>query len=571
MSPDRRLKLALALCVFAAALCVYVPSLSNEFLDFDDEVYVTGNEMVRQGLTAQGFLWAFTNTRSANWQPLAWLSHQLDVQLFGLDPRGHHATSILLHAINSALVFLVCARMTGARGAAFAAALVFAVHPLHVESVSWVSSRKDLLSGVFWLLGLAAYLGYIKRLVWTRYALLLLLFVCACLSKPMAVTFPAVLLLLDFWPLARMQLAGGTTGRRELFALVVEKLPLFALVVIFSVITFVAQRSGGTMEEMASVGLLARVNNAAVAYARYISHTFWPLDLMFPYAHLGAARPLWHGEAAGALLATVTVIAWLLRRRAPSVLTGWLWFLGMLVPTIGLVQVGTQAMADRYMYLPLLGILFMVCWPVSFLRRFQAWRIRFVAALIAASAALGLVTWKQQAAWRDSESLILRAIRIEPDNVPARVQLAVSYLRRGRPEEAEQQLRAALAADPESAAAWSNLGSALRMQSKGEEAVTAFERALAIDPRKYPPALNLGSLLVELGRFDEAVPILERAVKHPSETGSGYVLLAVALARAGRLSDALEVSLEGQRLFPDDPALPGIVEELRQALSPTSV
>ena len=571
--------------LFVGTVVVFLPSTSNGFLAFDDAVYVTDNPQIQAGFTRESVAWAFTSGQGANWFPLTRLSHMLDVELFSDDPRGHHAMSVLLHAINAALVYVVLARLTGARAASFAAGLLFAVHPLHVESVSWISSRKDVLSGLFWLLGMAAYLGYAKRPNIARYALVAVLYTFAFMSKPIAVTFPVILLLFDFWPLARMRQGGGSIGRRELLGLFVEKLPLFVLAVGFSAIAVVAQRAGGTMEEMENVGLAARMNNALVAYVRYIAHTLWPIDLMFPYQHLGEARPMWHAGAAAALLALITVVALLLRNRLPSVIVGWLWFVVMLLPTIGLIQVGTQAMADRYMYLPILGLFLMVVWPAAKFAQLRAVRVpidegsirvgpdavSLAAALVAVVVFFGVVTWQQQRIWHDSESLLAHAVAIEPNNVPARVQLAVVYLRRGEPTRAEEQLLDALARDGSSVPAWSNLGSALRMQGRADEAVNAFRRALEIDTRQYAPALNLSTLLVEIGRSEEAIPILESILDHRDENGGGYEAIANAYVGEARPHDAARVVNEGLSRFPDNAELQQMAERISDITAIDSV
>ncbi len=546
--------------LFACTVVFYSPSIDNQFLAFDDDVYVTGNPQIQSGLSPQGVAWAFTSGQGANWFPLTRLSHMLDVELFGDDARGHHATSILLHGLNSALVYILCARLTGVGAASFAAGLFFAIHPLHVESVSWISSRKDVLSGLFWLLGMAAYLAYVKRPAPAQYALVAMLYVLALMSKPVAVTFPVVLLLMDYWPLARMQQRGGRAGRREFLALVVEKLPLFAIAAGFSAVTVYVQRAGGTMEELAGVGLAARANNALVAYVRYLEHTLWPAGLLFPYQHLGVARPMWHGALAAAFLIAMTAAAFIARRRAPSVSVGWLWFLVTLLPTIGIIQVGTQAMADRYMYLPILGLFFMLLWPLEGWSR----RIPARAALLAISIGLVAVTWQQQRYWRDSETLLTHALALEPANVPARVQLAVVKLRGGQAGVAEYHLREAIAIDPKSVPAWSNLGSTLRMLDRPDEAIAAYGRALELDPGDYAPALNLGSLLVEEGRALEAIPVLERAASHRAENGSATAQLIDAYEAAGRIDDARAALADGLGRFPASPELIRRLEALKR-------
>ncbi len=538
--------------IFLAAILVFSRSIGNEFLPFDDALYVTGNAHVQQGLTAESITWAFTTGYIANWHPITWLSHMLDVELFGLDSRGHHATSVLLHAINSTLVYFLCLQLSARRAASAAIALLFAIHPLHVESVAWVSSRKDLLSALFWFLGIFAYIRYVKQPSRRGYAAVTAAFVLSFMSKPVAVTFPMVLLLLDYWPLARFQQGGGAIGRRQSLLLVAEKLPLFLLVAIFSGLTYMVQRAGGAMEDMGPLSLGARINNALSSCVGYLAHTLWPVGLYIPYPHPAETRPLWHGAAAAALLAVFTSSLVLLRRARPILLVGWLWFLLVSLPTLGLIQVGFQSMADRYMYLPLLGLIAVAVQIVADLVRALPNQRRVtigVAAVLAAG--LCVLTWTQQAYWRDGFSLFSHAIAVRPDNFPARVQLAVVHLIAGSPAAAEEQLRLALAIEPGSAQAWSNLGSALRMQGKEDEAAESFRRALTLEPGAYAPALNLAALLGGSGEVDEAIPILERIVTSREESGQGYLLLADFYVMRGQPDDARRARDEAaKRLSP---------------------
>jgi cytochrome c-type biogenesis protein CcmH/NrfG len=513
--------------IFLTVVLLFSRSIGNQFLPFDDALYVTDNRHVQEGLTPGSIFWAFTTNHAANWHPVTWLSHMLDVVLFGLDPRGHHATNIVFHAVNSTLVYFLCLRLSARRAGAAVIALLFAVHPLHVESVSWVSSRKDLLCAFFWLLGLFAYVRYAKAPSRRTYAAVAAAFVLSFLSKPVAVTFPVVLLMLDFWPLARFQWNGGAISRRQKLMLAAEKLPLFLLAGVFSVITVWVQRSGGAMDDFGPVSLGARVNNAFSSYAGYLAHTFWPVGLYVPYPHPGETRPVWNGVAAAGLLAALTGVLFALRRRRPLLLVGWWWFLVVSLPTLGLIQVGYQSMADRYMYLPILG-------PIVIAVQFMADASRAlppsprVRAGLFAGIVSGLcaLTWAQQAYWRDGHALFSHAIAIRPDNVPARVELAVVHLMAAEPEAAERQLRLALKSDAVSAQAWSNLGSALRMQGEEREAEDAFRQAIALEPEAYAPLVNLAALLGGSGRVDEAIALLERAVQSREEAGQGYLLLA---------------------------------------------
>lgn len=525
--------------ILVTAVVLFSRSLGNELLPFDDSLYVTQNRHVRGGLTTASVAWAFTTGHAANWHPLTWLSHMLDVSIYGVNPRGHHSTNIALHAVNSLLVYFLCLRLTAPRAAATAIALLFAIHPLHVESVAWVSSRKDLLCALFWFLGLFAYARYAKRPSRVGYALVVLAFICSFMSKPVAVTFPLVLLLLDYWPLARVAQDGTPISRRQLLMLIAEKIPLFLLAVVFSGITILVQRSGGAMESMDPVSFAARVNNALSAYAGYVAHTLWPVGLYIPYPHPGESRPGWHGFAAAAFLFLITAALYAVRKRQPALLIGWGWFLIVLLPTIGLIQVGFQAMADRYMYLPLLGLLVIavqLCADLS--RAFPPQRAVRAVLLVLIAAGLCVLSWAQQAYWYNAFSLFSRAVAVRPDNVPARIQLAVVHLMDREPEPAEKHLRAAVTYDPGSPEAWSNLGSALRMLGHTQDAEAAFRKAIELEPEAYAPALNLAALLFGENRIDEAVALLEEAVESPEEMGRGLQLLADLYVKQGRSTDA---------------------------------
>lgn len=347
----------------------------NEFVNYDDDEYVTQNSHVQAGLTSEGIVWAFTTTHAANWHPLTWLSHMFDYQLFGPNPQGHHLTSLLLHILNSILLFLVLRRMTDALWQSAFVAVLFALHPLHVESVAWVAERKDILSTFFWILTMWAYVRYVERPGSTRYLMVALPLALGLMAKPMLVTLPFVLLLLDIWPLGRIDLSEYGDASRDkrdkrprtgivLMRLAKEKIPLFALVAASCLVTFAAQRSGGAVQPMESLPFMDRVVNAIVSYFLYIEKMVWPTDMAFFYPYPVHTLPLWQPLGAGLLLLVITVLVIRTARRKPFLLVGWFWYLGTLIPVIGLVQVGGQAMADRYTYVPYIGLFMVVAWGV---------------------------------------------------------------------------------------------------------------------------------------------------------------------------------------------------------------
>ena len=358
----------LAVCVFLflAILLVFGQTLRHEFVNYDDIEYVYKNAQVVRGVTAEGIGWAFTHAHAANWHPLTWISHMLDCQLYGLEPWGHHLTSLLLHAATAILLFLVLLRMTGDLWPCAFVAAVFAIHPLRVESVAWVAERKDVLSGFFFVLTIGAYVNSLRRpFSLARYLPVIVLFALGLMSKPMLVTLPVVLLLLDYWPLGRVPDCGNASGSSKPLHLLIEKLPLFALVLLSCGVTLWAQRGAGAMEALKHLPLDWRLGNAAVATVAYLGQLFYPAHLAVYYPHPGFDLPAWKILGASLVLIGVTAGAWVWRRKHPYLLVGWLWYLVMLLPVIGLVQVGNQAMADRYTYLPQIGVAIGLSWGIA--------------------------------------------------------------------------------------------------------------------------------------------------------------------------------------------------------------
>jgi len=510
---------AIGLVVLVAAL--YAQVGGHDFVNYDDDGYVTDNAMVRRGLTAEGVVWAFTTTHASNWHPLTWISHLLDVEWYGLDPSGHHATSVALHAINAVLLMLALLALTGRFWPGVLVALLFAVHPLRVESVAWVAERKDVLAGLFWMLTLLAYGLYVRRRLATRYALLLVCFALGLMAKPMLVTLPFVLLLLDAWPLRRMDGEGGT-----LRALVVEKLPLFALAAISAAVTLAAQRSGGAMHVSETWTLGPRLANAALAYVAYLWKTVWPARLACFYPHPALA------EADGGLillvsgaclfLAAATWFAIVTRRRRPYVAVGWFWYLGTLVPVIGIVQVGAQAMADRYAYLPLVGIYVAIAWGLAeWLDRNRRFRAVVIPAVAAALAALAVVTWFQIGHWKNGETLFEHAIQVTHHNYAAHNNLGSVFESRGEFERAAAQFEQALHIRADFPAAHHNLGLTLTKQGDLARAVHHLEQAVRLDPDYVDAHNHLGVALQRQGKLDQAVEHFERAVRlDPKHAGA---------------------------------------------------
>ena len=510
MTDLRRGLLGLALALLT--LGVYAPTLSYGFVELDDSLYVTGNRHVQGGLSWEGFDWAWRARVASNWHPLTLLSHMLDWELWGGDAFGHHLGNLLLHLANVGLVFAVLRRMTGADGESAAVAALFAVHPAHVESVAWISERKDVLAAFFFLLALAAWLGYVRRPAALRYLLVVLAFAAALLAKPMAVTFPCVLLLLDYWPLRR--LVSAESPRRERWRLAVEKLPLFAMAAVASAVTVVAQRSAlGSLE---AVPLPLRGANALVSYVVYLGKILWPRHLAVFYP-LPPSVAAWKAALAGALLSALTALAVLARRRSPWLLIGWLWFVGMLVPVIGLVQVGRQAMADRYTYLPSLGIFLALAWEVPARLRGWKWRprLRTAAAVVALAGLLLLagVARAQVETWRDSLTLFRHALAVTEGNYLAAFKVASLLTRLDRREEAERYYREALRMGPGMLATVETYGRSLVRWGRPAEAVPLLRRATELQPKSAGLHAELGDVLAELGEVAQARVELRRALE----------------------------------------------------------
>jgi len=543
---------AIVFFLVAAAAAVFWQVLGHGFVYHDDDVYVYENPHVQAGLTGESITWAFTTGWGANWHPLTWLSHMLDCQLHGVNPGAHHVTNLLFHVANTVLLFVLLRRMTAdSWRSAFVAAL-FALHPLHVESVAWVAERKDVLSTLFWLLTMLAYVRYAEKPGLRRYVPVAVLFALGLMAKPMLVTLPFVLLLLDYWPLGRVEreLQGAGTKLRACWRLVREKLPLLVIATASSIVTFLVQRGGGALE---SLGLSFRVRamSAMVSYVAYIGKMLWPQRLAAIYPHPGDSIPVW--QVAGAVLLLVCVSAAVVRsaRRRPHLVVGWFWYLGTLVPVIGFVQVGYHGMADRYTYVPLIGLFIMVAWGVPEL--VAKWRHRRFALAVSALAVLSALmvgTWFQVGYWRDSVTLFEHAISVTSDNAAARTHLGMVHLQQERLDEAREQFAKAVLISPEQYAGWSNLGVVMRRQGKLEESVACFSEALRIKPDFAAAHNNLGMALSVQGKLDAAVAHYRQALDIEEDYVVAHCNLGRSLLAKGALEEAAAHFSEAAQLDP---------------------
>ena len=529
----------LAVAVAVATAAVYWQVSRYEFVNFDDDDYVTGNVHVQRGLTWEGIRWAFTTNHASNWHPLTWLSHALDCECFGRNAGGHHAVSVLLHVANTVLLFWVLRRMTGATWRSAGVAALFGVHPLHVQSVAWVAERKDVLSGLFWMLALWGYVRYVERPTRGRYAMVVGWYAMGLMAKPMVVTLPFVLLLLDYWPLGRTRWRRSVVGNNppvRFGELVREKVPFFALAAVSCGVTIWAQwRAINSLERLP---LGARMANAVVSYVWYMEKAVWPsgLAVFYPYR-------VWPPGAvimAGAILVAVSGVVIRRVRREPHLAVGWFWFLGALAPAIGLVQVGSQSMADRYTYLPLIGLFIMLCWSVPS-RAMERRSLKVItgvaaAAVLAACAALSRVQVKY---WKDSETLFRHALDVTRDNWLAHDGLGVAFEQAGRIPEAIAQYEQALRIKPDFVEAHNNLGYALVKSGRMPEAIRVFENALRIEPDYAEAHRNLGNIFLKEGKLSDAIGHYEQAVRIKPDFAEAHNDLGVALARAGRMPEAI--------------------------------
>jgi len=518
------------ICIFLAMLTwiVFGQTLRHDFVNYDDPRYVYQNTRITSGLNIGSITWAFTHIHAENWHPLTTITHMLDCQLYGLKAGWHHFSNVLLHAIASILLFFALQRMTGVFWRSAFVAAVFAIHPLHVESVAWVAERKDVLSGVFFMLTLLAYMHYARAPSTRRYLMAAFVFALGLLSKPMLVTLPFVLLLLDYWPLDRIRGKTSNIGR-QVFRLFLEKIPLIALSAVSGTVTFLAQR--GAVGWIEQLPMLSRFNNAIVAYIVYMRQMFWPAGLAVFYPHPENRLPPWQISLALTVLAAITTAAVILRRKAPYFIIGWFWYLGMLVPVIGLVQVGWQGHADRYTYLPQIGLYIAGTWAVADLT--DSWRRQGILLTAAALLVIAALSWSariQTSYWRDSETLFTHALAVTKNNDVAENNLGIIFLEKGKLDEAIFRLQAAIDLRPENGPAHNNLAKALLQKGELAQAMVHYRKFLEIEPQNVEARNILGTALIQQGHVREAVEQWEDALASQPENGNAANNLAWVFA-----------------------------------------
>lgn len=578
--------------MLAVTFMVYAPVLRHDFVNFDDDVYATANPNVQSGLSASGVRWAFSTFHGANWHPVTWISHMADWEAYGAQPELHHLTSVLFHVVNALLLALVLHSMTGAFWRSAFVAALFALHPLHVESVAWIAERKDVLSTFFWLLAMMAYGRYARSPGVGRYLAVVAALALGLMAKPMLVTLPAVFVLLDYWPLNRYSSAARAGKLRLLLA---EKVPFFLLSIGSSCVTFVAQRQGGAVRDMDVFPLWQRFGAAAAGYLRYLGKALWPsrLGVFYPY---GSGPPSWLVFLSLAVLLGLTVCVLRAWRRG-AIVVGWLWFVITLVPVIGLVQVGSHAIADRYTYVPYIGLFIMLAWLIP-VRLGLHVRRTVAAAGCVVLLVLACLTFVQVGHWRNSITLWTRTIAVTSPNCVAHNSLGGALHGSGRIEEAAEHFAAAIRIKPRYAAAHYNLGLCLETTGRQEEAIRHFEEAVAIkkdyaDPHenlgvaryrqgdvasalrhlreaiRIRPGFasahgNLGGMLHDQGRVAEAFPHYREALRLNPELHSVHYNMGLAMEERGNARDALHHFREASRLRPEDAEVRARIEKLRR-------
>jgi Tfp pilus assembly protein PilF len=610
----RNLSWLIALVLIGITLAVFWPVGGHDFLSYDDPNYVTANRHVGEGLTLKGVLWAATTFHAANWHPVTWLSHMLDVSLFGLNPAGHHWMNLLFHLANVILLFFLLKRMTHALWPSALVAALFAIHPLHVESVAWIAERKDVLSAFFGLLTLWAYVGYVEKRVsgfrfhvsslrpesrkaMLSYLAVLLFFTLSLMAKPMLVTLPFLMLLLDYWPLRRtsfkFQVSSfkffnlkpetlkpetdfnqpGTRnqkpGTRNLFF---EKLPLFALAAASSVITYLAQKEGESISPLDSTSLAGRIANALVSYIDYLVETFRPRGLAVFYPHPGDTLPLWQIVGSALLLFLISATAIRMGNRRPYLIVGWLWYLVALVPVIGIVQAGSQGMADRYTYLPLIGIFMMIAWGAAEINASGSWfpvsgldpkletrnlkpetfRTVFLGGIAGVTLVLLAAAARNQIGyWKNSVTLFEHALRAVPANYIAHSNLGAALLKDGRLDEAVDHTSRAIAIRPDLVSARNTLGVTLFRQGRTEEAIARFSEALALKPDDAAVHYNLGIALAAGGNQDGAKRHFSEAFRLKPDDPLLRYNVGIVYENLGRKTDAIGEFEAALRINPD--------------------
>ena len=532
-------KLLITFILILCTLIVYWQVKDFNFAGYDDELYITDNTHVQTGLTFESIKWAFTTFHAGNWHPLTWLSHMLDIELYGLNPMGHHWTNLQIHLINTFLLFFILQYMTGALWRSAFVAALFALHPLHVESVAWVAERKDVLSTFFGMLTILAYIRYVKKINLFRYSLVFIFLSLGLMAKPMLVTLPFVLLLLDFWPLERLKYYFHDQSSK-LFSLIYEKIPLFIPVAISSVLTILAQKKVGALYSFEALPITTRIANALISYNNYIIKTIWPQNLAVFYPYPPGELSLSYVSLAALAIAGISFFSICSFKQHPYVAVGWFWYLGTLIPVIGLIQVGAQSMADRYTYIPLTGLFIIAAWGIpDLLKKWRSNKIILVILSIIIISAFSTRSYFQIRHWKNSTAVFKNAVTVTDNNWLAYNNLGLALMRNGKLNDAVFYYKKALQIKPDYLTALDNLGLTLHQLGKFEEAIFYYTKTLKIDPKHARVHNNIANLLTTLGKLEEATKHYKKAILIDPEFAEAHYNLANVLAAQGQLDKAV--------------------------------
>jgi protein O-mannosyl-transferase len=563
---DTLTKVVICTFLMLATFCSYSQLKDHEFINFDDDLYITNNLNVQAGLSSESVLWAFTTSHPPYWHPVTWLSHIIDYQLYGLHPKGHYLTNLFLHISSVLMLFIVLLRMTGALWQSGFVAAMFALHPLNIESVAWIAERKNVLSTFFWLITVWAYIYYSEKPNFKRYGLVFFFFTLGLMSKPMLVTLPFVLLLLDYWPLGRWKLGQErgidevldkkTTNRPEFLKLLLEKIPLLLLAIGLSIATFYFQNIAGAVKSLDIFPLQVRLANAIVSYFEYLGKMLWPSGLSILYPHPGNNLSTWQVILCGMALAGITIFSIRLIRKLPYFAVGWFWYLGTLIPVIGVVQVGGQAMADRFVYIPLIGIFIIVAWGLPEL--ISKWRYKEKVLSVSSGIiifTLLITTWEQVSHWKNSITIFRHTIRVTDTKHPSFAVIhnnfGVALFADRKNEEAISHFKMAIKLMPTDIKAHYNLGIALFAGQKNEEAIAHYKMAIKLQPNYTSAHYNLGNALFAVKKTEEAISHYKMAIELMPNLSNAHYNLGYALVQKGDMKEAAHHFRETLKLRPD--------------------
>ncbi len=539
------LPILLSIFLVAIIFCAYAQTRDFDFINYDDAIYTTDNAMVQKGLTLDGVIWAFTEgTYHTNyWAPLTWITFFLDYELYGMDPGGYHLTNVLFHVLNSLLLFIASLYLTGSMGKSFLLALFFGIHPLHVESVAWVSERKDVVSTMFWMLTLITYTQYVRKPGYASYSLVVIMFICCLMGKPMGVTLPFVLLILDYWPLGRYG-QGKSKQMNVLWLaarrLVLEKFPLFLIIAILIPVTYYAQSKAGALKPLVDIPLFFRIENVMVSYGSQVLKTFWPINLgiLYPYPE---SLPLWQPVTAFLVLAAITGIAMKFFFKSPYLIAGWAWFLGTFVPVAGFVVIGPHVTADRYTYIPLIGFSIMVIWGGSDLcAHLKIGKKSAICLATSILAALTWLTWKQVGYWENNIKIYTHTLEVTAANWPVHLNLGAAYREKKMDGQALEQYRSALRLRPDILEVQISVGEVLSTMGRTEETISHYENALRIHRESVQLHTALAVALDKSGETDRAVAHFLKAIESDNNSAEAHHGLGVTFFQQGQVDLAID-------------------------------